>query len=308
MCSRACFLLRREFQELKENNYVGIIAFPVSEDMMEWEADIEGLQNTIWHGIYFQLAINFTSEYNLVPPVVTFKTIPFHPNVDQYTGRPCIDFLDNFHHWNSSYTLSSILLTLQAMLSNPVLNNPVNLEAARILIEDESTYRLIVEKLFREPLQLKVDSYELLKDSDKCIRSIKIPFDDYYKTWSEIATSKAAECYRTPLLEDPSFIRQYNQWKRMQLKHNEEWDLKFAAAMAQYARETKGPSKASYQSQSIHLCPTPNSQSETEVTTESDDTKEGWGSDGHRGDESWEDEVEDLIAWTSTLNPDALED
>nr|KAF6445526.1 ubiquitin conjugating enzyme E2 U [Molossus molossus] len=277
MCSRACFLLRREFQELKENNYVGIIAFPVSEDMMEWEADIEGLQNTIWH-------------------------------VDQYTGRPCIDFLDNFHHWNSSYTLSSILLTLQAMLSNPVLNNPVNLEAARILIEDESTYRLIVEKLFREPLQLKVDSYELLKDSDKCIRSIKIPFDDYYKTWSEIATSKAAECYRTPLLEDPSFIRQYNQWKRMQLKHNEEWDLKFAAAMAQYARETKGPSKASYQSQSIHLCPTPNSQSETEVTTESDDTKEGWGSDGHRGDESWEDEVEDLIAWTSTLNPDALED
>nr|KAF6445525.1 ubiquitin conjugating enzyme E2 U [Molossus molossus] len=204
MCSRACFLLRREFQELKENNYVGIIAFPVSEDMMEWEADIEGLQNTIWH--------------------------------------------------------------------------------------------------------VKVDSYELLKDSDKCIRSIKIPFDDYYKTWSEIATSKAAECYRTPLLEDPSFIRQYNQWKRMQLKHNEEWDLKFAAAMAQYARETKGPSKASYQSQSIHLCPTPNSQSETEVTTESDDTKEGWGSDGHRGDESWEDEVEDLIAWTSTLNPDALED
>ncbi|KAM7098471.1 ubiquitin-conjugating enzyme E2 U isoform 2-T2 [Molossus nigricans] len=277
MCSRACFLLRREFQELKENNYVGIIAFPVSEDLMEWEADIEGLQNTIWH-------------------------------VDQYTGRPCIDFLDNFHHWNSSYTLSSILLTLQAMLSNPVLNNPVNLEAARILIEDESTYRLIVEKLFREPLQLKVDSYELLKDSDKCIRSIKIPFDDYYKTWSEIATSKAAECYRTPLLEDPSFIRQYNQWKRMQLKHNEEWDLKFAAAMAQYARETKGPSKASYQSQSIHLCPTPNSQSETEVTTESDDTKEGWGSDGHRGDGSWEDEVEDLIAWTSTLNPDALED
>lgn len=33
--------------------------------------------------------------------------------VDQHTGRPCIDFLDNPSMWNTSYTLSSILLTLQ---------------------------------------------------------------------------------------------------------------------------------------------------------------------------------------------------
>lgn len=33
--------------------------------------------------------------------------------VDWHTGRPCIDFLDNPNEWNTSYTLSSILLTLQ---------------------------------------------------------------------------------------------------------------------------------------------------------------------------------------------------
>ncbi|KAF5923685.1 hypothetical protein HPG69_011082, partial [Diceros bicornis minor] len=144
---------KKDFQELKENNYKGISAFPVSEDMMKWEAEIEGLQDTVWHGLPFQLTINFTSEYNFVPPVVKFRTIPFHPNVDLHTGRPCMDFLDNPDKWSTSYTLSSILLTLQVMLSNPVLENPVNLEAAQMLIKDESMYSLIVVRLFHQPIQ-----------------------------------------------------------------------------------------------------------------------------------------------------------
>ncbi|XP_037354610.1 ubiquitin-conjugating enzyme E2 U isoform X9 [Talpa occidentalis] len=153
MSSRAYLLLERENRKLKKNNYKGISAFPVSEDLLEWEAVIEGLQDTIWQGLFFQLKINFTLKYNLAPPFVKFKTIPFHPNVDQHTGQPCIDFLDNPNKWNTSYTLSSILLTLQVMLSNPVLENPVNLEAAKILTKDESKYRLIVLKLFQQPLQ-----------------------------------------------------------------------------------------------------------------------------------------------------------
>nr|KAF6508912.1 ubiquitin conjugating enzyme E2 U [Rousettus aegyptiacus] len=257
MNSRAHSLLQREFQEFKDNNYNGILAFPVSEDMMEWTAVIEGLQDTIWHGIFFQLTINFTPEYNVVPPVVTFRTIPFHPNVDKHTGRPCIDFLDSPDKWSPCYSLSSILLTLQVMLSNPVLKNPVNLEAAQILIKDESMYRLIVLRLFHKPLQLENESSESSKDTDKSIRSFKVSFDDYYKTWSEIATSKATEYHRNSMFKDPNFIGQYYKWRKMELKHSKEWRLKYPAAIAQYARENKRPYKGNYQTERIHLCPTP---------------------------------------------------
>ncbi|XP_021557750.2 ubiquitin-conjugating enzyme E2 U-like [Neomonachus schauinslandi] len=186
-------------QQLKENNFKGITAFPVSEDLMEWGADIEGLQNTFWHGLFFQLKINFTSQYNFVPPVVKFLTIPFHPSVDQNTGRACIDILDDPDKWNTSYTLSSILLTLQVMLSNPVLENPVNLEAAQMLIKDESLYKQEVLRLFNQPTQLRNNTPEFPKDPDKLIRSTKaISFNDYYKTWSGIATSKATEYYGSP--------------------------------------------------------------------------------------------------------------
>ncbi|XP_004483721.2 ubiquitin-conjugating enzyme E2 U isoform X2 [Dasypus novemcinctus] len=198
---RAYLLLLKDLKELKKSNFKGITAFPVSEDFMEWEAEIEGLQDTIWHGLFFQLMIHFTWAYNFVPPVVRFITIPFHPNVDQHTGQPCIEFLDNPNKWSTNYTLSSILLNLQVMLSNPVVENPVNLEAAELLIKDENLYKTVVLRLFQQPLQLKDDSSELPKDQHTFTRSIKaIPFNDYYKTWFGIATSKATEYHRAPCL------------------------------------------------------------------------------------------------------------
>ncbi|XP_007957371.1 ubiquitin-conjugating enzyme E2 U [Orycteropus afer afer] len=227
MHSRAHLLLERDFQELMENSHRGIIAFPVSEDMMQWEAEIEGLQYTIWHGLFFQLSIHFISEYNLVPPDVKFKTIPFHPNVDKYTGRPCIDFLDNPDKWDTSYTLSSILLTLQVMLSNPVVENPVNLEAAQMLIANESLYQITVLKLFGQRLHLGDSRPELPKKPLECIKSFKdVSFNNYYESWSEIATSKATEYYRTPLLQDSNFIGNYYKWKKMDLNHPKEWRLR----------------------------------------------------------------------------------
>ncbi|XP_069334128.1 ubiquitin-conjugating enzyme E2 U [Eulemur rufifrons] len=227
MHCRACLLLERDFDELKVNNFEGITAVPLSEDMMKWEAEIRGLQNSIWQGLVFQLTINFTPEYNYAPPLVKFTTIPFHPNVNPQTGQPCIDFLDNPNKWNEKYTLSSILLALQVMLSNPVLENPVNLQAAEILMKDESLYRKIILKLFNEPSQLKDDSPELPKEPEKCTGTVKtVSFNDYYKTWSGIATSKATEYYRTPVLKDPNFTGQYYKWKKMDLQHPKEWNLK----------------------------------------------------------------------------------
>lgn len=41
------------------------------------------------------------------------------------------------------------------MLSNPELENPVNLEAAQMLIKDESLYKQVVLRLFNQPSQCK---------------------------------------------------------------------------------------------------------------------------------------------------------
>ncbi|XP_050613122.1 ubiquitin-conjugating enzyme E2 U isoform X1 [Macaca thibetana thibetana] len=322
MHGRAYLLLQRDFYDLKENNYKGITARPVSEDMMEWEVEIEGLQNSVWQGLVFQLTIHFTSEYNYAPPVVKFVTIPFHPNVDPHTGQPCIDFLDNPEKWNTNYTLSSILLALQVMLSNPVLENPVNLEAARILTKDESLYRTIL-KLFNRPLQMKDDSQELPKDPHKCIGPTKTTsFSDYYQAWSRIATSKATEYYRTALLKDPNFIGQYYKWKKMDLQHHKEWNLKYSVIKCWLAKKNRMPDEVRHSMEGIKLCPTQIPTTDeiflesptaiNSVTNIYETEEEGWKSDTslyeNDTDEPWEEEVEDLISWINTLNTNTLED
>uniref|UniRef100_A0A8C3RQ25 UBC core domain-containing protein n=1 Tax=Chelydra serpentina TaxID=8475 RepID=A0A8C3RQ25_CHESE len=134
-------------------------------------------------GAVLQLSMKYTEEYNSVPPTVTFNTIPFHPNVDQHSGRPCIDFLDNPKEWNGKLTMSSILLTIQVMLSNPELENVLNVEAAEMLKNNISLYRQMVIQCVRTKQKRQITT---------------VSFEDYHRMWSGIATSKAAEHFKAP--------------------------------------------------------------------------------------------------------------
>ncbi|XP_008591719.1 PREDICTED: ubiquitin-conjugating enzyme E2 U, partial [Galeopterus variegatus] len=207
------------------------------------------------------------------------------------------------------------------MLSNPVLENPVNLDAARILMSDESMYKLLVLKLCNGSLQLEDNSLQLTKDPHKFIKAIKVvSFNDYYKTWSGIATSKATEYYRTPLLEDPNFIGQYYKWKKMDLQYPKEWNLKYAAMKSRFARENRMPHKVTHSIKRIHLCPTlfpttdeisPEQETAKDIVAKIYESEEEWESESSFYDdlsEPWEEEVESLVAWTSSLNMNTLED
>ncbi|XP_078263637.1 ubiquitin-conjugating enzyme E2 U-like isoform X2 [Rhinoraja longicauda] len=157
MQSKAYLLLEREHIQLQEARFFGISACPVKEDLLEWVAMVQGLKDSLWEGAALQLSLKYTEDYNSVPPTVTFNTIPFHPNVDAVTGKPCVDFLDNPWKWEEHFSLTAILLTIQVMLSNPVLENPVNVEAAQMLREDPAGYREIVLECVRASKQLKAN-------------------------------------------------------------------------------------------------------------------------------------------------------
>ncbi|XP_069794439.1 ubiquitin-conjugating enzyme E2 U-like isoform X3 [Narcine bancroftii] len=155
MQSKTRLLLEREHICLQEARFFGISACPVKEDLLEWVATLQGLKDSLWEGAALQLSLKYTEDYNSVPPTVTFNTIPFHPNVDAITGKPCIDFLDNPRKWEEHFSMTTILLAIQVMLSNPILENPVNVEAARMLRENPQQYREMVFKCVTASKQLK---------------------------------------------------------------------------------------------------------------------------------------------------------
>ncbi|KAL6092910.1 hypothetical protein STEG23_028266 [Scotinomys teguina] len=267
-------------------------------------------------GFVFHLKIDFTPEYNLVPPAVKFLTIPFHPNVNSNTGQPSIDILDSHDNWNPNYTLQSILLALQVLLSNSSLENPVNLETAQLLIKDESMYRTIVQKLFQPKPQVKEGSPGLPEKPQKSIRTIRtISFNDYYKTWYEIATSKTDEHSRSPYFGDPSFMKQYFKWKRLNRQYHTQWKLKFELLKYRLDRENEPPEHSdNHFAQRMVVIPSPNDlvyesvESETRFDKPKEDQgNENWAAE-NESDESWEEEVDKLVAWTSALDTDSLDD
>uniref|UniRef100_A0A8C0JF45 Ubiquitin conjugating enzyme E2 U n=1 Tax=Chelonoidis abingdonii TaxID=106734 RepID=A0A8C0JF45_CHEAB len=189
---------------------------PTKDNLLEWLAEVQGLKDSLWEGAVLQLSIKYTEEYNSVPPTLIFNTIPFHPNVDQHSGRPCIDFLDNPKEWNGKLTMSSILLAIQVMLSNPELENAVNVEAAEMLKNNISLYRQMGH-LFQNPQSEHTDPQEK--------RITTISFEDYHRMWSGIATSKAAEHFKAPCkMIYPTFIGNCCGWKAKNVKETGEWD------------------------------------------------------------------------------------
>ncbi|XP_014430056.2 ubiquitin-conjugating enzyme E2 U isoform X1 [Pelodiscus sinensis] len=360
MHSRAYLLLEREYLEYKEANIFGIFATPIKDNLLEWLVEVQGLKDSLWegeaardpqlttgsrvsselsdsikhfplrrlsaaYGAVLQLSIKYTQEYNSVPPTITFNTIPFHPNVDQHSGRPCIDFLDNPKEWNGKLTMSSIILAIQVMLSNPELENAVNVEAAEMLKNNISLYRQMVLRCVRTSQHLEDlpstggDCASSLKyflpseasSRDHVRRTTTISFEDYYRTWSGIATSKVAEHFKVPLFEDPAFIGNYYDRKAKNVTGTGEWDEDtYKAIVSRLIR------KQNQQTIDEKLLAIRKIEQENSLFSQAPDmpglVPKNQAADKERPhskeEELWEREVDNLVAWTNTLSTKGLED
>ncbi|CAI9562560.1 unnamed protein product [Staurois parvus] len=163
MRSRAYLLLERDNEDLQKARLYGISVRPASDNLLTWRANIRGLKDSIWEGAVLQVSLSYTEEYNDVPPAVTFNTIPFHPNVEPRTGKPCVDFLDKPSDWNPRYTMSYVLLAIQTLLSNPVMEDVVHLEAADSLLNRPEEYRRTVLHCVKISRQIDGKSVHLVK-------------------------------------------------------------------------------------------------------------------------------------------------
>eukprot|EP00074_Homo_sapiens_P081712 XP_016855874.1 ubiquitin-conjugating enzyme E2 U isoform X7 [Homo sapiens] len=119
------------------------------------------------------------------------------------------------------------------------------------------------------------------------------------------------------VLKVPNFIGQYYKWKKMDLQHQKEWNLKYSVIKCWLARK-RMPHEVTHSMEEIKLCPTLNEiflESPTAINSITDiyeTEEEGWKSDTslyeNDTDEPREEEVEDLISWTNTLNTNTSED
>ncbi|XP_063155925.1 ubiquitin-conjugating enzyme E2 U [Candoia aspera] len=306
--SRAFLLLEREFMDFKQANIFGISILPMEDNWMEWIAEIEGLKDTLWEGAELQLSLKYPEDYNTIPPTITFTTIPFHPNVDPESGRPCVDFLDNCNEWNTNFTMANILLSIQVLLSNPVLDNAVNLEAAEMLKSNYPLYREKVIQCVTNSKQLEGTNNQefrhfVLLAQVKEVGMIKsVSYEEYFVTWFKIATSRPAEDFKHPVFDDPEYIGNRYNWMAENVSKGY-WDENLHQAfISDYIeKQKKHLMLENWTGKDIIPSPTPASGSQK---TSSMGSKTKYQS---KDEDHWEKEVEGLVTWSSTLDQEKLD-
>ncbi|KAJ3123200.1 Ubiquitin-conjugating enzyme E2 U [Nowakowskiella sp. JEL0407] len=159
----------------------------------------------------FRLEMIFDEDFNQAPPKVYFLTVPFHPNVDQLTGKPCLNILDQFGSWKEEFTVGGLLIYLQWLLANPCLENPLNFSAAEIYMQSPRLYNQLVRdcviasrRIYAglPPHSENADgnlyfsnekSKEIDSEADLAFKKQqkikKLSFNEYYREWKETATS-----------------------------------------------------------------------------------------------------------------------
>ncbi|TPX75872.1 hypothetical protein CcCBS67573_g02866 [Chytriomyces confervae] len=142
--SRTALLLERELHRINRMDEAsapwGLSVEVVLNNIFEWKGTILGAPDTPWEGAILKVKILFDEDYNETPPQIVFLTIPFHPNIDMHTGAPCLRLLDDAAAWEPETSILNILLTLQDLIANPILENPVNIPACEIYTQSPRLY------------------------------------------------------------------------------------------------------------------------------------------------------------------------
>ena len=121
--------LKREIEQMKTENYDNVFSYakPMIRNIFHWEVELHGPPNTPYEGGKFLLEMEFPENYPFQPPLVTFITKVYHPNINKY-GNICVDILRK--RWTPALTIPKLLMCISLLLTEPNPDDPLEIEIA----------------------------------------------------------------------------------------------------------------------------------------------------------------------------------
>ena len=119
------------------------IAFEV-RDLKTITCYVDGPRDTIYEGGRWNVLIEFPDKYPFKSPSIGFIDKIYHPNVDFSSGSICLNVLNE--EWQPIYTIKHIIETfIPQLLTYPNPDDPLNVDAANLYIEDNGKFLEIVK-------------------------------------------------------------------------------------------------------------------------------------------------------------------
>mmetsp|Transcript_17555 Transcript_17555/g.52725 ORF Transcript_17555/g.52725 Transcript_17555/m.52725 type:complete len:160 (+) Transcript_17555:462-941(+) len=146
----ALLRLQSDLRAINTDPPDGCSASPANDDMLVWNATIMGPPDTAWEGGIFSLRLTFSDGYPNRPPKVRFSSPMYHANVYP-DGTLCLDTIQE--GWSPCQSVSTLLTSVQSLLTDPNCSSPANTDAARLYLSDEKAYNRKVKQLAQRSLE-----------------------------------------------------------------------------------------------------------------------------------------------------------
>jgi ubiquitin-conjugating enzyme E2 N len=128
--------IMKETERLQSDPVPGIDAVPSDTNARLFSVVIIGPDESPYARGHFKLELFLPEDYPMAPPKVRFLTRIYHPNIDRL-GRICLDILKD--KWSPALQIRTVLLSIQALLSAPNPDDPLNNEAADLWKRSEAS-------------------------------------------------------------------------------------------------------------------------------------------------------------------------
>lgn len=126
--------IKKETERLSKDPVPGITCNATADNPRHFLIKLQGPQDSPYESGIFTLELFLPAPYPMEPPQVRFVTRIYHPNIDQI-GRICLDILKD--KWSPALQVRTVLLSIQALMSAPNPDDPLNNTAAEHWKRDE---------------------------------------------------------------------------------------------------------------------------------------------------------------------------
>ncbi|AEE76912.1 unnamed protein product [Arabidopsis thaliana] len=122
------------------------------------DAQIEGPEDTVYANGIFNLKIQIPERYPFQPPIVSFATPIYHPNIDN-SGRICLDILNlpPKGAWQPSLNISTVLTSMRLLLSEPNPDDGLMCEVSREYKYNRQTFDYKAREMTEKYAKVKAD-------------------------------------------------------------------------------------------------------------------------------------------------------